>query len=140
VLAGAALAYLANMAGWWPATLAVGIAIALAVRRQPVLWAALTGAVSWGAGLAVDSQQGSTARIAQVAGSLAGLGTHAAPYVMAVTVVLGALLCLAGAWLCTSARMLARAIAASPGAAPAEAVPGPAAGAQVAAIEGSNNG
>ena len=109
LVAGIGLAVLADHLGWWWVTPALGVAIGVFARRWWVpLWCLVAGLLVWGGDLAVQAAGGGIGRVARVTGALVGLGPDAGSTVVAVTVVFGVLLCLAGGWLGAAVRSLVR--------------------------------
>jgi hypothetical protein len=125
ILAGAVLATAVDWAAtsqgwWWMVPLASAILGAAVGRWRALLAAAAAAVAAWGGILILVATEGSVPRIAQVAGGLAGLGNHAGPLVIALTVAYSALLGAAGGWLGVAARRLVRPVALPAAAAAAE--------------------
>jgi hypothetical protein len=109
--AGAAVVWTANHWGWWYVSVAAGVVLGLVLRGvSRVVWAAgLAGILGWLLPLGLRAVEGQPmGRLAErVAGVLGvGSGAGAATAALAVTGLLGALLCLCGAWLGAALRRM----------------------------------
>ena len=83
----------------------VGVGLGLVVRRGPaaLAWGALVGALAWGLPLAWLSRSAPVGRTAQVVSGILGLRATSVPAIV-LTVLVGALLGLTGAWLAAAGR------------------------------------
>lgn len=106
-IAAAVAVWLAGYAGLWQLTFVVGVAIGLLAhgRAVPVM-AIVAGAAGWGVPLAVLATQADVGHLADVVASLAGLGDGSGAVVLIVTVAVGALLTVAGAWAGSATRSM----------------------------------
>jgi hypothetical protein len=104
-LVGLAAAWAANLFGFWWVTFLVGVGLGLVVRRGPAAlgWGALVGALAWGLPLAWMSRIAPVGRTAQVVSGILGVRGSSAPAI-ALTVLIGVLLGLTGAWLAAAGR------------------------------------
>ncbi len=105
---GVAVVWIANLAGLWWVTSLAGLAIGLVVQRGRVAFglAALAGLLGWAAPLAIASVGLPIGQAASVVAGIMGFGTANGYLVVAVTVLLGLLLCLSGAWVGVALRRL----------------------------------
>ena len=104
-----AVDWAATSQGWWWAIPLASAVFGAAVGRWRVVLATTAAAVAaWGGILLLVASEGSVPRIAQVTGSLAGLGNNTGPLVIAFTVAYSALLGTAGGWFGVAARRLVR--------------------------------
>lgn len=111
--AGVAVVWAADHWGLWYVGVAAGVVLGLVLRgTSRVMWAAgLAGFLGWLLPLGVRAINGQPVgrlaeRVAGVLGIGTGAGASAAIVALAVTGVLGALLCLCGAWLGAAVRRM----------------------------------
>lgn len=90
----------ANLLGYWLGSLLLGIAYGLLLRRmRAIRLAALIGALGWAAPLALMAVDVPVWRTAEVLAAIAGFGRSGAIFILGLTVALGSLLGVSGAWL-----------------------------------------
>ncbi len=122
VTIGSAAVWAGNLFGLWWVALPVGVLLGLLVRgaRRALVAAAVAGALGWALPLAWLAGQEPIGRAADVVAGIMGLGT-AGGAIIVLTVLLGALLCAASAWIVVALRGLLVAERAAP--APADGQP-----------------
>lgn len=118
--AAPALIFLATLAagaavgvglGYWWVTPLVGLAIGAIVPwpRLSLATAALAGLVAWGGPIAWQATHMPVARTAEVVAAIMGLAGLGAVGPIAITLLVGVLLCLSGAWVGSAGRELVEA-------------------------------
>lgn len=107
-LLGAVLIVLAHVSGLWWVAVAVGVVIGLVVRGAVgvVVTALAAGIVGWGAPLAWLAATQPVVSVASVMAGILGVGTSNSGLVIILTIVLGGVLCLCGAWVGSALRQL----------------------------------
>lgn len=110
VVAGVSVAGL--LAGGWWAPFAAGLAIGLLARhaRMAIPLGAAVGLLSWGLPLVVDQARYGAGPAASAISAILGFG-HAGAYSVVLTLLVGLLLGLTGAWLASAARSVVAAYA-----------------------------
>lgn len=108
VLAGIVATWAGNLQGVWWITPLAGLVIGLALRGAWVIVGAafLVGLLGWGLELAWLAISLPIGRAASVVAGIMGFGTGQGGVVIAVTLLLGVLLCLGGAWIGAALRRL----------------------------------
>lgn len=105
---GALIAAAGVLIGWWWLTAPVGLVLGLALPGKRGLPAALiAGAAGWGLGLLWVAARNPIVPTASAITAVMGLGSSAAVSLL-LTLVIGALLALAPAWLGSSVRRAAQ--------------------------------
>lgn len=107
---GVALIFVTNLFGLWWVTTIVGVLVGLLPwpGRRVFGAAALAGAAGWAVGLIWLEFQESVNAAASVVAGIMGFGSHASVVIL-LTLLLGALLSLAGSWLGLAVRGVAEA-------------------------------
>jgi hypothetical protein len=104
VVVGVALVVVTQPAGLWWMPLVAGFALGVLLRgRRAWLGALLTGALGWGLPLLWQARTEPVGAVAGVLGRLLGIPAAVA---LAVTVLVGVVLALAGVWVGVAARRL----------------------------------
>lgn len=101
------LIWLTNLSGWWWTTPLTGVVLGLVPWRGGLTAgvSASVGALGWGLGLIALAFQQDVSGAAGVTAAFMGFGRHGS-IVIALTLLLAAVLCLAGAWVGASLRRL----------------------------------
>lgn len=90
----------ANLLGYWWVSLLLGLAYGLLFPyMRAILLAALIGALSWAVPIALMALHAPVWRTAEVLATMAGFGRSGAIVILSLTVALGSLLGVSGAWL-----------------------------------------
>jgi hypothetical protein len=105
---GLVLAWLSGLAGWWWVTTIVGLLIGILVRPAwlVVLVSLTTGGLGWGLPLALLAFNAPAGRIATAVESAVGLTATGGTIIILLTVALGCLLSVLGAWVGIATRRL----------------------------------
>jgi hypothetical protein len=102
VVIGVALVWLCNAFGLWWVTFIMGCLLGLLPRRKDAFGAAaLIGGLGWGLPLLLQALHAPVGQVAATVAILVGLGSTGGPLVILLTVLLGMVLCVVGAWLGT---------------------------------------
>ncbi len=106
---GLALTWLGVQSGWWWLTPIAGLLIGLLLRpaRLAILIARVVGAVGWGLPLAILAFSSPLGQIAAAVESVIGLTSSGGAVIIVLTVVLGGVLSVVGAWVGIAGRGLA---------------------------------
>lgn len=109
-LIGIAVNWLALLAGWWWITLAIGLLIGIFLRPAGagLLTSLCVGALGWGLPLAVLALNAPVTKVASAVESAVGLSATGGVAILVLTVVLGCILSLAGAWVGIAGRRMVR--------------------------------
>ncbi len=100
VVIGIALVWLCNAFGLWWATFILGLLVGLLLRGMNAFGAAaLIGGLGWGLPLLLQALHAPVGQVAATVAILVGLGSSGGPLVILLTILLGVLLCVVGAWL-----------------------------------------
>lgn len=98
VVIGIAIIWTSNLFGLWWMTMLVGSMLGLILRDWKAFAASLlSGGLSWGLPLALQAVTLPIGRTASVVASITSLGDGTV--ILVATILLGVLLCVAGAWL-----------------------------------------
>ena len=107
VIVGIAVIWAGNVHGSWWITPLVGFVMGLfLIGAWTIVAAALAGLLGWGLELAWQAITLPIGRAASVTAGIMGFGTRQGYVVIVVTLLLGLLLCLCGAWLGAALRRL----------------------------------
>jgi hypothetical protein len=102
VVIGVALVWLCNAFGLWWVTFILGLLVGLLLRGMDAFGAAvLIGGLGWGLPLLLQALHAPVGQVAATVAILVGLGSAGGPLVILLTILLGVLLCVVGAWLGT---------------------------------------
>ena len=102
ILAGS-LVFLANLFGYWQATILAGALLVLfcSVRKAAVL-AVVIGAAGWGAAIFILNNASAVMRLAELLGRMMGLGDGGTVIVLFLPMLIGSLLAVSGAYVAGS--------------------------------------
>jgi hypothetical protein len=100
VLIGTALIWLGQLIGLWWLALVIGLLLGLTVTpaKFALVLALLSGGLGWGLPLLYHSTYLAIGKTASVVASIVGIGSTNGLIIIALTVLLGMLLCLGSAW------------------------------------------
>jgi hypothetical protein len=102
VVIGVAFVWLCNAFGLWWVTFILGLLVGLLLRGMDAFGAAvLIGGLGWGLPLLLQALHAPVGQVAATVAILVGLGSAGGPLVILLTILLGVLLCVVGAWLGT---------------------------------------
>ncbi len=107
-ITGLALTWLGVQSGWWWLTPIAGLIIGLLLRpaRLAILVALLAGGLGWGLPLAILAFSAPVGPIAAAVESVIGLTATGGVFIIVLTVALGCVLCVVGAWVGIAGRKL----------------------------------
>ncbi len=109
VVSGIALVWLCNAFGLWWATFILGVLVGLHLHGKDAFGAAaLIGGLGWGLPLLLQALHAPVGQVAATVAILVGLGNTGGPLIVLVTILLGVLLCVVGAWLGTGLAFLGK--------------------------------
>jgi Na+/citrate or Na+/malate symporter len=100
VLVATSLIWLGQIPGFWWSALVIGLLIGFTVTpaKFALVLALFSGGLGWGLPLLYRSTYLATGEIAALVASIVGIGSTNGWIIIALTVLLGLLLCLSSAW------------------------------------------